>query len=211
MISRLHYITQACQGRTHAQNAELACKGGVNWVQLRVKDFDEDSLKDEALRTQDVCVKYGATFVINDYATLAKNILADGVHLGKDDMRISEAVVLLENNFFIGATTNTLEDILTLNLEHVDYVGLGPYRFTTTKQNLSPIVGIKGYEYVINQLQHRKINLPIIAIGGIILKDLPVLNEIGVYGVAISSGINMAKDPTKAAEKFVNELNRIFK
>lgn len=209
MISRLHYITQACKGRTHAQNAELACKGGVDWVQLRIKDLNEQDYKEQALRTQDVCVKYGAALIINDNPALAKNILADGVHLGKTDMHPKEAANLLGENYIIGTTTNTIEDILELD-QRVDYIGLGPYRYTTTKDNLSPILGLIGFENILNLMIQSDVTIPVIAIGGIKVEDLSELKQTRIYGVAISSAINMAEDPVKAAAELMNTIHKLF-
>ncbi len=150
--SKLQFIT------TNAATAELACKGGADWIQLRIKDITYEKYREEALKTQAVCKKYGATLIINDNARLALDIGADGVHLGKTDViSPEEEAALFSGNFIVGRTTNTAADIDELKGKYVHYVGLGPYRFTGTKKNLSPILGLDGYKAI---LAHLKASYP---------------------------------------------------
>ena len=134
-ISPLHYIV------TRPEQAETACRAGADWVQLRVKAQSYTNWKAIALDTLAVCRQYNARLIINDNPQLAGEVGAHGVHLGQDDMPIQEARVLLGDRFIIGGTANTLETILAHQHDGVDYVGLGPFRFTTTKEKLSPILG----------------------------------------------------------------------
>jgi thiamine-phosphate pyrophosphorylase len=199
-ISNLHYIT------TNAQDAELACQGGVRWVQLRVKDLPYPTWKQLALDTQQVCRQYGATFILNDNPQLALEIGADGVHLGKQDMNLAEARTLLGPDFIIGGTANTFADIEGLVAAGVDYIGLGPFRFTTTKQNLSPILGLAGYTNIFEQYRAAGFTTPIIGIGGVGLADVPALLATGLHGVAVSGAIGGAADPAATATLFIKEL-----
>lgn len=162
-ISKLHYIT------TSAALAEKACAGGVDWVQLRLKNISYDDYKAEALRVQEVCRRYGATFIVNDNADLALDINADGVHIGKEDILTQEHIdALLARNAIIGCTTNTAEDVLHFRGKPVSYLGLGPFRFTTTKQKLSPILGLGGYKQIFEELRKSGMSPipPIVGIGG---------------------------------------------
>lgn len=207
-ISRLHYITQDnIFGYTHAQLAEEACMGGVEWVQLRVKKKGYSEWKQIAEDTLSVCRKYNAKLIINDNVRIAKEIGADGVHLGKDDMLPEAARDFLGGNFIIGATANTLIDIESLSKEPIDYIGLGPFRFTQTKEKLSPVLGLEGYKKILELVQQKEIVIPIIAIGGITLEDIKGLLQTGVYGIAVSSGINMQEDKEAATKNFVNQIN----
>jgi thiamine-phosphate pyrophosphorylase len=199
-ISNLHYIT------TNAQNAELACQGGMRWVQLRVKDRPYPTWKQLALDAQQVCRQYGATFILNDNPQLALEIGADGVHLGKQDMNPAEARTLLGPGFIIGGTANTFADIESLVAAGVDYIGLGPFRFTTTKQNLSPILGLAGYTNIFEQYRATGFTTPIIGIGGVGLADVPALLATGLHGVAVSGAIGGAADPAATAALFIEEL-----
>jgi len=200
-ISRLHYIT------TNAQAAELACWGGVRWVQLRVKNLPAAEWRQRALDVQAVCQHHGATLLINDNPALALEIGADGVHLGKQDMPPAEARALLGPNFIIGGTANTFADIEGLVAAGVEYIGLGPFRFTTTKEKLSPILGLSGYAEIMAQCRAAGFTTPVIGIGGVGLVDVAELLAAGLHGVAVSGAIGGAASPTEAAQLFVEELS----
>ncbi len=201
-ISRLHYITQDLAAKTHWEQAAIACAGGADWVQLRVKNASEEQWKTIALKTQEVCVKHGAKLIINDNAALALEILADGVHLGKTDMSPRDARNLLGENFIIGGTANTFEDVQALAGAKVDYIGYGPYRFTSTKENLSPIVGLEGYKKLVQRMKSEGIDIPVIGIGGVKEIDVKLLLQAGLYGVAVSSEINLAEDGAQVTANF---------
>ncbi len=206
MISKLHYITQEIEGKTHSQFAEEACRGGVKWVQLRLKNKSEQEWKEIALETLAVCKKYNAKLIINDNVVLAKEINADGVHLGNQDMSIVEARKILGNHFIIGGTANTFEDIKMHTAAGVDYIGVGPFRFTSTKEKLSPVLGLEGYAAIMQQCKSEKINIPIIAIGGIIPSDVSQIIETGVYGVAIAGYINHSERKEEVIKEFLSQL-----
>jgi thiamine-phosphate pyrophosphorylase len=208
-ISRLHYITQALPGYTHAQLAALACAGGVDWVQLRLKHATAGQWRQEAGNTLAVCRRHGARLIINDNVALAREVNADGVHLGKTDMPPAQARQLLGPGKIIGGTANTLADIETLAAAGVDYIGLGPLRFTRTKENLSPVLGLTGYQQLLAQCRRRGLQLPIIAIGGIIPADVAPLTRAGVYGLAVSAAISKSSDPAAAAHQLVQALRAV--
>jgi thiamine-phosphate pyrophosphorylase len=208
MISRLHYITQQTEKFSHAELAEFACKGGVNWVQLRVKNVEYNEWKKIALDVQNVCKKYRATFIINDNVNLAKEIGADGVHLGLKDMNPNEARSILGNNFIIGGTAHNLEEAKFQIENKVDYIGIGPYRFTSTKNDLSTILGFEGIKNIIETFHETSLQIPFIAIGGIKVDDIPSLLNTEIYGVAVSSAINLANDISASAKEFVDILHK---
>lgn len=206
MISRFQYITQETEGESHTQLAECACAAGVDWVQLRIKDKSYNECLEIAVKTEAICRKYHATFIINDHVKLAKTIRADGVHLGKSDMFPTEAREILGNDFIIGGTANTFEDIEKLAAAQVNYIGLGPFQFTATKQNLSPVLGIEGYEQIIKKCADAGITIPIIAIGGIKVEDVKTLMNTGIYGIAVSSAINLSEHKTETVKRFWNKI-----
>ena len=199
-ISSLHYIT------TTPEAAELACQGGVRWVQLRVKNQPYATWKQLALETQAVCRRYGATLLINDNPRLAQEIGADGVHVGAADMPPAEARAMLGAKFIIGGTANTFADVQRLAGAGVDYIGLGPFRFTRTKEKLSPILGLTGYTEILQQCRAAGLAVPIIGIGGIALADVAPLLATGLHGIAVSGSIGQAENPAVAAQFFINEL-----
>ena len=200
-ISKLHYITQDLEAVSHVSLAEQACSGGMDWVQLRVKGQAYKEWLSIAAEVKVVCDKYHAKLIINDNVLIAREIGADGVHLGKQDMSTEKARMILGNNFIIGATANTSEDVRTLNKRRIDYIGLGPFRYTATKKNLSPAIGLEEIKEISSFSA-----LPVIAIGGIQISDVESLMQTGVYGVAVASAINGSANRTKTAQQFTELL-----
>jgi len=209
-ISRLHYITQDLPDFSHSELAEFACKGGADWIQLRVKNKSQDEWLKIAKASKLVCLKYRARLIINDNVLIAKEISADGVHLGKEDMNPKEARKILGNNFIIGGSTNTMEDVRSQMADGCDYIGLGPFRHTTTKEKLNPVLGLDGMKNIIRMMfppgGDAGGGIPVIAIGGIKLKDVESLMQTGIHGVAVSSGINLAEDKSAATRGFLASL-----
>lgn len=185
-MHRIQYISQGTTQEEQLLNIEKVLKAGCRWIQLRFKNADEISFLDTAKKTKALCVKYNALFTINDHILVAKEVNADGIHLGLTDATIAEARSILGEGKIIGGTTNTFEDILQRIEEKCDYVGLGPFQFTTTKEKLSPVLGLEGYKTVLDKLKEHNLKIPIYAIGGIEEKDIQEILDLGITGVAIS-------------------------
>lgn len=193
---RLQFITHYTQKYSYTDSARIALEGGCKWVQLRMKDADDLLLEETALIVQKMCREYGATFIIDDNVALAKKIGADGVHLGKNDMPVVQARKILGENFIIGATVNSFEDVLAhLQESTPDYFGCGPYRFTSTKEKLAPILGLAGYQSIVGKMRESNICIPIVAIGGICKEDVSLLMDTGIDGIALSGSVLRADDP----------------
>ncbi len=201
-ISKLHFIT------TNAATAEQACMGGVDWIQLRLKDITYEDYKKAALEVQAVCKKYDATFIINDNIKLALDINADGVHLGQEDpMPQADLDAMLGRGGIIGITTNSIDDFLHLQGKPVSYVGLGPYRYTETKKKLSPILGIGGYMKLFAEIEEKGLTPPpIVGIGGITEHDVQELLSTGLHGIAVSGAIANATDVTEASKRLTQAV-----
>lgn len=200
----LQFITHYTDRYTYFDSARMALEGGCRWIQLRMKEATEEEVEKEAIRVQDLCRQYGATFIIDDHVALAKKLHADGVHLGKKDMPIAEARKLLGKDFTIGGTANTFEDVQMHYAAGADYIGCGPFRFTTTKKNLSPVLGLEGYRNIVSRMKEAGINLPIVAIGGIAFEDIPAIMQTGVSGIALSGSILRADDPIAETRRIIN-------
>lgn len=207
MVSKLHYISQETPDTSHLQSIEAACQAGCDWIQLRVKNCTYEEYEEIARETKEICDRFGAKLIINDNVSIAQKIASHGVHLGKLDMPVEKAREILGNKFVIGGTANTFKDVERLARAGVDYIGLGPFRFTNTKENLSPILGLAGYQQVLHQCQHCDINIPVIAIGGITADDISKLLETGIHGVAISSAITQAENKRELVSKILEKLN----
>lgn len=205
----LQFITHKTEKYDYVEGAGLALDGGCKWIQLRMKDATPDEVRLAVAQLKPICRSHDAILILDDYAELVAELDVDGVHLGKNDMPPIEARKLLGEKYIIGGTANTFADIENLVRQNVDYIGLGPYRFTQTKQNLSPILGIDGYKEIVKQCRTAKIETPIVAIGGIEVNDLKNLISTGISGVALSGTILKAENPTETTHKIIEKLNNI--
>lgn len=187
MFSKLQYISQGETIYSQIRNIHHALDTGCDWIQLRFKTNNEEQLHDLAEAAKLLCDTYSATFIINDNPYLCQQVDADGVHLGLTDMNIKEARAILDEYKIIGGTANTYEDVIRRFEENCDYIGLGPYKFTNTKQNLSPLLGLEGYQTILQKLKQENIQIPIYAIGGIQIEDVETLMKTGIHGIAVSS------------------------
>ena len=192
----LQFITNSSIPSVAISQAVAAMEGGCKWVQLRMKDSPRDTVVSTARELKSICAKYDCILIIDDLVDVAKELQLDGVHLGKNDMPPAQARLILGMGAIIGGTANTFNDIHNLARQDIDYIGLGPFRYTTTKANLSPIIGIDGYSSIITQCRENKIYIPTVAIGGITYDDIPGIMHTGVNGVAVSGYIINATDPT---------------
>ena len=206
---KLQFITHYNKEYSYIDSARIALEGGCRWVQLRMKDAEEALLEETAIVVQAMCRKYGATFIIDDNVLLAKQIKADGVHLGKKDMPVAEAREILGEQFIIGGTVNTFEDILHhMRNGSPDYFGCGPFRFTSTKKNLAPTLGCEGYRDITRRMRENNITVPIVAIGGICKEDIPSLLECGIDGIALSGSVLNAANPIDEMQEITKIINK---
>lgn len=206
-IARLQYISQQQAQLSHQEAIHKALDAGCSWIQLRMKEAPEALVRQRAAQVRELCNSYQAKLIINDYPEIAHEVEADGLHLGLTDMPVAQARLITGSDMLIGGTANTWEDIVQRVNEGVDYIGLGPLRFTTTKQKLSPVLGIEGYMQLLQQAITSGIQLPpIIAIGGVTPADIPQLQQAGVHGIAVSGVITNAAD----ARAVVQSIHQAF-
>ncbi len=173
-----------------------------------MKDAPSQAVVEAGRAIGDMCRKAGATFILDDRADLVDELQADGVHLGKNDMPVEQARGLLGDDRIIGATANTFDDIRRAAAAGADYIGLGPFRFTTTKRNLSPVIGIDGYRSIMERCRQKGIRLPIVAIGGIVARDIEAIMSTGIDGIALSGALLQAADTTEETQKIISIINR---
>lgn len=202
----IQFITHFTEQYSYLDSVRLALAGGCRWVQLRVKDVTDEELLPLALEAQRLCREAHTTFIIDDHVELVRQLHADGVHLGLHDMPIAEARQLLGPDYIIGGTANTFDDILRHHAAGANYIGCGPFRYTTTKKNLSPILGLEGYCDIVKQMREHDISLPIVAIGGITAEDIPAIMQTGVTGIALSGTVLRAKDPAAEMQRLIHLL-----
>ena len=199
----IQFISHFNDKYSYLDSIRLALDGGCKWVQLRMKDASEEEFLRNAHQARKLCDQYQATFIIDDHVELVRECGADGVHLGKNDMPIADARRLLGYDFIIGGTANTFDDVLSHYRSSANYIGCGPFRFTTTKKGLSPILGLKGYQDIVAKMKSQSIDIPIVAIGGITIDDIPSIMQTGVNGIALSGTVLNATNP-------VQEMKRIM-
>ena len=204
----LQFITHHTERYDEVSAAEAVLRGGYRWIQLRMKDAPSQAVVEAGRAIGDMCRKAGATFILDDRADLVDELQADGVHLGKNDMPVEQARGLLGDDRIIGATANTFDDIRRAAAAGADYIGLGPFRFTTTKRNLSPVIGIDGYRSIMERCRQEGIRLPIVAIGGIVARDIEAIMSTGIDGIALSGALLQAADTTEETQKIISIINR---
>ncbi len=203
---RLQLITDGYFAEDYISGAAAALDGGCRWIQLRMKNAESYAIVAVGRKLAELCRKHDATFIIDDHVELVDSIGADGVHLGKNDMAVDEARQILGNEKIIGATANTIDDLRRASRLGADYAGLGPFRFTTTKKNLSPVLGTDGYRNILNLCRRGGLSLPIVAIGGITASDIPDIMAAGVDGIAISGAILKNADPAAETKTIMQTI-----
>ena len=206
MYHKLQYISQGRTIEEQLYNIHQALDAGCDWIQMRFKNQTAKDTFALAEAVKFLCEEYLANFIVNDNLYLAQQIAADGVHLGLTDMHIAEARAILGNTKIIGGTANTFEDIQNHIKNGCDYIGLGPFQFTETKEKLSPILGLSGYMEIIQKLKSSNLKIPIYAIGGIALEDVERLIETGIHGIAVSGMITKSDKKKKLIQKLNEKL-----
>nr|WP_199076507.1 thiamine phosphate synthase [Pedobacter sp. ASV19] len=199
MLKKLMYISQGENQETQLLNISKALYSGCNWIQIRYKNRSESEVLQLTEQTKKMISNFpDVTLIINDHPRVALLTDAHGVHLGLSDSSVKEARALLGAHKIIGGTANTINDLLQRTAEGCDYIGLGPYRYTTTKAKLSPILGLTGYQSLFSQLKELNVaHPPVYAIGGILPEDIEDLMKTGLYGIAFSGLLSQHPNPTK--------------
>jgi thiamine-phosphate pyrophosphorylase len=186
--SPLMCLTQDGLTLSHAEQAGALCRAGARWIQVRLKG-DEAAAGERlaAIRSVvQICRDFGAVCIVNDHPELAVAAGADGAHLGRNDGDWREARRILGAERILGGTVNHADDAAAaVAAGCLDYVGVGPLRFTATKVRLAPVLGVDGVSALLRQLD----GLPAWVIGGVQPDDLPGLRAMGAAGAAVSSAL----------------------
>ncbi|WP_184549815.1 thiamine phosphate synthase [Mucilaginibacter sp. FT3.2] len=207
MINKLHYISQEPENGSHLTAISNALEAGCKWVQLRIKNQPADVILEYAIEANRLCNQHGAKLIVNDHPEVALKAGAYGVHLGLQDMSVAQARRIVGQQMIIGGTANTFQHVRQRVAEGVDYIGCGPYRFTTTKEKLSPILGLEGFKAIVKQMRAANMTVPVIGIGGVLPEDITSLVDAGLYGVAVSGAITRAADPKAIVTYSYQRLN----
>ena len=176
------------------EQVEKALKGGATFIQLREKELDEEHFLEEAIALKELCHKYHVPFVINDNVKIAKEMDADGVHVGQSDMEADDVRKILGEDKILGVSAQTVEQAVLAEKMGADYLGVGAVFSTSTKKDASAIS--KERVKAICEAVH----IPVIAIGGITADNILTLKGSGICGIAVVSAIFAAKDIEDATE-----------
>ncbi len=185
------------------ETARLVIDGGADAIQLREKTISDGEFISLAREINDISVQRGTLLIINDRVKVAKEIDADGVHLGQHDIGISEARDFLGNKKVIGVSTHNIEQARRAQEEGADYIAIGPVYPTSTKINEPPV----GLEVV--QEVAEKISIPFVVIGAITLKNLDEVLKTGATRVAVCSAIISSKDVLSSTRQFKDKLTQL--
>lgn len=202
-ISKFHYLTQDLPNRSHIEQAQIACSAGVNWLQYRCLTKSDEELISEINQIAEICDEWGVTLILTNHYHLLDNVDAQGVHIEDFDADLIAIRAEIGQDKTLGASATNIKRLLSIQaLGLVDYCGYGPFAHTDTKPNDKPLLGLEGYSL----LQRHQVELPVIAVGGIKIKDVDDLIRAGVYGIAVSAAVNFADDPTAAIKEIYKKL-----
>lgn len=196
----LYVITDDSFGKSHIEIAEQAIKGGARIIQLREKRRSKKEIYHIALDLRKVTKDAGATFIVNDYLDIAMAVDADGVHLGQEDLSIDVARRIWTKGKIIGLSTHNLSEVIEAAKTGADYIAIGPIYETKTKEVRPPI----GSGTI--KMARAKVEVPLIAIGGINLENVSEVIRARADGVAIVSAIAGSEDIAKATREFLNRI-----
>ena len=208
-ISRFHYLTQDLPDRSHAEQVQIACKAGTNWIQYRCFSKKNDELIHEINQVAAICDDWGATLILTDHYQLLYQVDAQGVHIENMNADFAAIREVITDEKTLGASANSFDDILRIaDSGSVDYIGCGPFAFTETKPNNYPLLGYELYFDISMKMKEQNMDIPLIAVGGIKLEDVDALMSTGIWGVAVSAAINKAQDPYSVLKDFYNKISR---
>lgn len=182
-------------------------EGGCRWVQIRMKEASDDDIRAVFHAIREKARETETIVIINDRVHLARELGPEGVagvHIGKSDMLPIKAREFLGPQAIIGVTANTFDDILAVRSLDIDYIGMGPYADTRTKENLAPILGLDGIAQLCVRMDEESIEIARVAVGGIKETDVAPLLKAGVNGVAVSGAIANADDIAEATRRFIS-------
>ena len=181
-------------GRSTVEVVRAAIRGGVSCVQLREKGCSTREFMDEARLLKALLAGTGVPLFINDRLDVALAVGADGVHLGQNDMHISDARRLVGERLVIGISAESVADAIRAEAEGADYIGVSPVFTTPTKMDTAPPLGLEGLREI-----RRAVSLPLVAIGSIRHDHAAEVPRAGADGLAVVSAIVSAPCPRTAA------------
>lgn len=205
-MMRLYAVTDQswCKDTTLLKQVEEALEGGVSCVQLREKELEEKTFLEEAIEMKTLCQKYQIPFIINDNVEIALACKADGIHVGQNDMEANNVRALVGNEMILGVSVQTVEQAILAQKNGADYLGVGAVFNTSTKLDAADV----SYETLKAICEH--VSIPVVAIGGINERNMSLLKESGIDGVALVSAIFASEDITNTCKKLRKQAEELF-
>lgn len=193
---RLYLVTDRSlsRGRSTIEVVQAAVAGGVTCVQLREKHCSTREFIDQARTLKPFLKAQGVPLIINDRLDVALAVKADGLHLGQQDMAITDARSIVGNSMIIGISAESIDDAIRAESQGADYIGVSPVFATPTKTDTAPPLGLEGIRRI-----RRAVTLPIVGIGGVNHQTAGSVIGAGADGIAVVSAIVSADDPEQAA------------
>ncbi len=192
------------ENETLAEVLDTVLANGATLVQLREKDLAEDEIEAEAKLLKEVCARHGVPLIINDSVEIALNCGADGVHVGQSDIQGRDIRALIGPDKILGMTARSVEEAQAAEKAGADYIGTGAVFGSTTKKNAKYMTPERLREITAS------VNIPVVAIGGICLKNIDQLAGSNVDGVAVVSGIFAEENPGEATAKLVERAKKLI-
>jgi len=186
--------------------AREAIEGGATVIQLREKEMKARAMVEVGLKLRALTAEKGVTFIVNDRADVARAVDADGVHLGQEDLPVSPAREILGPGKIIGVSASNVEEAAAAEREGADYVGLGSIFSTQTKDDAGDPVGVEMVREVV-----RKVNIPVVAIGGINHDNVIQVVKAGADGIAVVSAVTAVSDVVGAARTMLARIKEAKK
>ncbi len=205
-IEKFQYITHDIPNLTHIEQVQLACEAGAKWIQYRCLSKDDAALLADINAIAEICDDWGTTLIVTDHIHLNGKADIQGFHIEDMDADFAALRNKVGNDVTLGGSANTVENLIRLANQGVDYAGFGPFATTETKPNDLPLIGVEGYSKALQKLKAANIQLPLLAVGGIKIYDVEALMQTGIYGIAVSGAINFADDFIEAYQDFYDAV-----
>ncbi|GGI23219.1 thiamine phosphate synthase [Pedobacter mendelii] len=201
-IEKLQYITHDIPHLTHVEQAQNACEAGAKWIQYRCLSKTDEELLQDINEIAGICDDWGTTLIVTNHIHLNEKADIQGFHIEDMDADFNKLRTQVGDDITLGGSANTIDNLIRLAKQGVDYAGFGPFAVTETKPNNYPFITLSQYRNAIKELENQNLNLPILAVGGITNYDVESLMQTGIYGIAVSGAINFADDFTQAYQDF---------
>ena len=202
-VDKFHFIINEQPNFSAVSQAQKACEAGGKWIQYRCLHKSDESLLEDIHQIAQVCDDWGTTLIVTNHIHLAGKADIQGFHLEDPEVDIKVIRAQLGDSYTIGVSAMDIDRLVKMAQAGADYIGLGPFAKTVTKPNNYPLITRETYVEAVNKLIMEGLDTPIIAVGGITVEDLDLLNTTGIHGIAASAALVHATDFDEAYSAFL--------